>query len=125
MCVYCKETTCEHERDSCAASREEYCSECDHTSSHHEPAELDVDAHCLPRPAPTTRAPYLFHQVRHAGERGQQLFALGLKPCCLLAESGVLDGECGQALAVGRTQGAGRDTSAAAGPARPPRSAWS
>src|SRR5713101_5938443 len=43
-------------------------------------------------PAPTTRAPYLFHQVRYVGERGQQLFALRLKPCRLLAESGVLDG---------------------------------
>jgi len=34
MCVYCKEApACDHERDACAASRGEHCSECDHGST--------------------------------------------------------------------------------------------
>jgi hypothetical protein len=52
-----------------------------------EAAELGVDAHRLPRPAPTARrAPDLFHQGSHAGERRQQLFSLSLKPRRLVAE---------------------------------------
>ncbi len=34
MCVYCKDApACEHERDSCAASRGERCTECGHGST--------------------------------------------------------------------------------------------
>jgi hypothetical protein len=34
MCVYCKESTaCDHERDSCVASRGERCPECGHSST--------------------------------------------------------------------------------------------
>ncbi len=34
MCVYCKDSAeCVHERDSCAASRGNYCPQCDHASS--------------------------------------------------------------------------------------------
>jgi hypothetical protein len=34
MCVYCKEApACDHERDSCAASRGERCIECGHGSA--------------------------------------------------------------------------------------------
>ncbi len=34
MCVHCKEApACDHERDSCAASRGERCTECGHSST--------------------------------------------------------------------------------------------
>ena len=34
MCVYCQEDpSCEHERDSCAASRGEFCPECGHRTA--------------------------------------------------------------------------------------------
>jgi len=34
MCVYCKEApACDHERDACAASQGEHCSECAHGST--------------------------------------------------------------------------------------------
>jgi len=34
MCVYCKEApACDHERDSCAASRGEHCPQCGHGST--------------------------------------------------------------------------------------------
>ena len=34
MCVYCQEDpSCEHERDSCAASRGEFCPECRHRTA--------------------------------------------------------------------------------------------
>jgi len=34
MCVYCKGSpACDHERDSCEASRGDYCAKCDHDSA--------------------------------------------------------------------------------------------
>ncbi len=67
-----------------------------------EAAELGVDAHRLPRPAPTARrAPDLFHQGSHAGERRQQLFSLSLKPRRVVAEEGVLGGDFAQATDLG------------------------